>query len=202
MNSASRIHDIFATFLLQDGTLLEAWKRVFGVSSIFEVYRALELSHKELTKIEKFLVGSNIIEKYKKTLDSFYSVLELDNLHMNTSSYKTMLKEPVALINIMSDLMPQYEYNIDEHLKEIQSMLNELLDTLGDIEDDYYMKFAVLKLQESIKMYEVYGVEEFLQYAEVFKCLDKEGKISKVLEIVMALIKNSPKILGFIGDSK
>jgi len=202
MNSASRIHDIFATFLLQDGTLLEAWKRVFGVSSIFEVYRALELSHKELTKIEKFLVGSNIIEKYKKTLDSFYSVLELDNLHMSTSSYKTMLKEPVALINIMSDLMPQYEYNIDEHLKEIQSMLNELLDTLGDIEDDYYMKFAVLKLQESIKMYEVYGVEEFLQYAEIFKCLDKEGKISKVLEIAIALIKNSPKILGFIGDSK
>jgi len=200
MNSASRVYNIFSSFLQQDSSLLTAWKNVFNVRDIFEVYHALSLTYKEVNKIEKFFISTGVIGEYKKNIDVLYSILSRENLRESAKSHHTIVKENIEVIGVFKHAMPNQELDIEEHLQNINAMIDELLNSFDDIEDNYYAKFALLKLQESIKMYKIYGVEEFVQYAKIFQCLDADKKLSSYLTNILSIIANAKITIGFRAE--
>jgi len=163
--------------------ILNAWKTIFEVSTLFEVYEHLQSIGKEVNILEKELIQNKLIDNddYKNIISSFHGIINYMHMTQKVNQIILMSPENVMKLNMSLNSLKtivdtghfsfKFEDEVDEDkFNNFKNSINETIEEIenSDMPDEDKKIFLSIfyDFNKAISLYKINGLDSFMEVIE------------------------------------
>lgn len=208
-NSALRISEILEKLISDTNrSIADAWKQVFDVQSIVEMYIGIGKVDEQLTLLEnKFLEKQRNTERIAPVIQEIRLFLNYPNVDAQVSSFvSSHLKQAnilaIGMAETIFELTDGENIIEQEKLDQISTMLDDLMKDMEVLEIDKKTKKLFLKvlheMKISLKFYEIDGVSAIEESLINLIC---KIKVIEENAITGSFVSKAKQFLGYAVET-
>jgi len=180
-------------------TMIEAYKTIFGVNNIFQVYERLHIIDNQIALLEKILENSGKLQNYKNMIRDTKNLVHMVNLTQSPQGIKQIISNIKPLYMVLADAL----WDSVDVKEDIDSVIKDIDDFIKSVKASSSLKskekIIIVKvtnnLKEALELYQIGGYDRLIEALKTFECFTKDDKkASSIYKKIEAFMDKASKV--------